>query len=88
MQMRREGHYKEASEYADFGLLLLERIPHKLGSNHGYVRLVASVGVYSAVSTRFFCKHADENTILTWSFFRFVLSISALMSWWKVVQNY
>jgi len=57
--MRREGHYKEASEYADFALLLLERIPSKLGSSHGFVRMVASVGVFSAVSCRIVCKRAD-----------------------------
>jgi len=49
MQMRYEGHYKEASEYGDFAMLLLERVPRKLGSSHGYVRMVASVGVFSAV---------------------------------------
>lgn len=48
-QMSQEGHYKEASEYADFALLLLERIPRQSGSNHGYVRMVASVSVFSAV---------------------------------------
>jgi predicted ATPase len=49
IQLRIEGHYKEASEYADFALLLSERIPRKLGSNHGMARFVAVTAVFSAV---------------------------------------
>ncbi|CAJ1946395.1 unnamed protein product [Cylindrotheca closterium] len=49
VHMRLEGHYKEASEYADFSLLLSERIPRKLGSNHGYVKMVSTGCVFAAV---------------------------------------
>eukprot|EP00980_Cylindrotheca_fusiformis_P003353 scaffold747_cov120-Cylindrotheca_fusiformis.AAC.9 len=40
-KLRIEGHLREASEYAEFALLLSERIPRKLGSNHGMVRSAA-----------------------------------------------
>jgi hypothetical protein len=49
IQLRIEGHFTEASEYANFALLLSERIPRKLGSNHGLVRFVAVTAVFSAV---------------------------------------
>mmetsp|Transcript_44736 Transcript_44736/g.107974 ORF Transcript_44736/g.107974 Transcript_44736/m.107974 type:complete len:1085 (+) Transcript_44736:96-3350(+) len=49
MHMRLEGHYKEASKYADFAIQMLERFPRKPGSNHGYVRVGATTTVFGAV---------------------------------------
>ena len=51
VQMRIEGHYKEASEYAELSLKLSERFPHKLGSNHGFARAYATIGVFCSVSS-------------------------------------
>lgn len=50
MHFRREGHYKEASQYADFAIKMLDRFPRKPGSNHGYVRVGATSTVFGAVS--------------------------------------
>jgi hypothetical protein len=50
IQMRLEGHFKEASQYADFALKMLERFPRKPGSNHGYLRVGATSTVLGAVS--------------------------------------
>jgi len=51
--LRVEGHYKEASEYAEVSLLLTERLPQTLGSDHGQVRMFACGSVFSAVSFAF-----------------------------------
>eukprot|EP00980_Cylindrotheca_fusiformis_P025450 scaffold13741_cov191-Cylindrotheca_fusiformis.AAC.1 len=49
ISFKSEGHLKEATEYAEFALLLSERIPRKLGSSHGYVRFAAVGAVLSSV---------------------------------------
>ena len=49
--LRVDGHYKEASTYAEVALTLTEGLPRKLGSDHGLVRMTACGGVFSAVST-------------------------------------
>ncbi|CAJ1946812.1 unnamed protein product [Cylindrotheca closterium] len=49
IQMRLEGHFQEASQYADFALKMLERFPRKPGSNHGYLRVGATSTVLGAV---------------------------------------
>eukprot|EP00980_Cylindrotheca_fusiformis_P003349 scaffold747_cov120-Cylindrotheca_fusiformis.AAC.5 len=48
-EFKAEGHLREATEYAEFALLVSERIPRKLGSSHGLVRFVSVGAVLSAV---------------------------------------
>ncbi|CAJ1953579.1 unnamed protein product [Cylindrotheca closterium] len=53
--LRVEGHYKEASKYAEVALTLTESLPRKLGSDHGQVRMIACGSVFSAVKSFNYC---------------------------------
>lgn len=47
-QLRENGHFKEADEYAEMGLKMNERFPRSVGSLHSRVIGLATAGVFSA----------------------------------------
>jgi len=55
VHLRLEGHYEEATEYCEYALRISEKIPLKLGSNHGHVRMTACGAVFSASRSYNYC---------------------------------
>jgi hypothetical protein len=48
INLRVDGRYQEANEYAEIGIKLIDKFPHELGSTHAQVRSTAVIAVFSA----------------------------------------